>query len=150
MGKRIYLQSHETAMGTRLCKKVQDESRNKCFSQNPFFKLWNAKEEHRKSIGRRIYSWEQRWESGQDTSMEFTQAFIPILHINASFQHYISLPPQCWQTFAAVSKTFVILWNFCRCIQTCLPLKTSFFLDLKSYLTKTEVAWLKLKWLRTT
>ena len=74
------------------------------------------------------------------------RAFIRILHINASFQHYISLPPQCWQTFATVSKTFVILWNFCRCIQTCLPLKTSFFLDLKSCLTKTEVANNSLVW----
>ena len=38
------------------------------------------------------------------------RAFIPILHINASFQHYISLPPQCqkrssfYETFAVAFK----------------------------------------------
>ena len=61
-------------------------------------------------------------------------AFIRILHINAYFQHYISRSPKCWQTFA------ILFWNVCRCIQTFLPLKTSFLLDLKSCLTKTEVA----------
>ena len=119
MEKGIYLQSHETAMGTRFCKSIQDESRNKCFSQNPSYKLWNATEEHRKSIGWRIYSWEQRWENGQDTSMEFTQGF------HSNFAHKRLFPALYFASAAVLTNFCRSVENFCHFILKLLPLHSN-------------------------